>query len=94
MITKSEIDAKAQEFEIHTSDVQRDYIYGWILAGLFTNSRLRGRVFLKGGNALRKAYFASTRYSNDLDFGTPGEISSDEVMQGFADVPTRRTQNC
>ena len=86
MITKSEIDAKAQEFEIHTSDVQRDYIYGWILAGLFTNSRLRGRVFLKGGNALRKAYFASTRYSNDLDFGTPGEISSDEVMQGFADV--------
>jgi predicted nucleotidyltransferase component of viral defense system len=86
MIGKEEIDAKAREFQIHPANVQRDYIFGWILFGLFTVSEMRGKVFLKGGNALRKGYFANTRYSADLDFGTPGEINQDEVLAEFSKI--------
>ncbi len=74
MIQKEEIDAKAREFEIHTSDVQRDYVFGWFLFGLFTKSDLKETIFFKGGNALRKGYFANTRFSPDIDLGIPGDI--------------------
>jgi len=86
MIDKEEIDAKAHDFEIKTADVQRDYIFGWLLYGIFSKSGLRGRIFLKGGNALRKGYFANTRYSDDLDFGTPGEINQQELLDELKGV--------
>ena len=57
MIYKNEIDEKAKEFEIHPSNVERDYVFGWILHGIFTVSDLKDTIFLKGGNALRKGYF-------------------------------------
>jgi predicted nucleotidyltransferase component of viral defense system len=86
MINKSEIETKAREFEIHTSNVQRDYVFGWLLFGLFTVSDLKDRIFLKGGNALRKGYLEQTRFSDDLDFGTPGDISPDVLMAEFQKV--------
>jgi len=74
VITPQEIEEKAREFEIHTSNVQRDYVFGWLLFGVFTTSSLKDSIFLKGGNALRKAYFAETRFSSDLDSGIPYAI--------------------
>ncbi|MDB5188221.1 MAG: hypothetical protein JWO50_741 [Candidatus Kaiserbacteria bacterium] len=80
MIDAAEIEAKARDFEIHTSDVQRDYVFGWLLFGIFTKSELKDEIFLKGGNALRKGYFPETRYSADLDFGIPHDIDQ-EVLR-------------
>ena len=80
MIEKAEIEAKAKEFEIHEANVERDYVFGWLLFGIFTVSSLKDTVFLKGGNALRKGYFENTRFSSDLDFGTPGDISETQLL--------------
>src|SRR5216683_5955196 len=80
MIQAAEIEAKAREFEIHTSNVQRDYVFGWLLFGIFTISDLKNHIFLKGGNALRKAYFENTRFSADLDFGIPNDIRPDVLL--------------
>ena len=80
MITPQEIETKARQFEIHTSNVQRDYVFGWLLLGIFTISNLKDAIFLKGGNALCKGYFLQTRYSNDLDFGIPGDIGRDTLL--------------
>lgn len=74
MITKQEIDKKAKELQIHTSNIQRDYLFGWFLHYIFTHSALKETLFLKGGNALRKGYFVETRFSSDLDFGMPDDI--------------------
>ncbi len=57
MITKDEIDSKAQELEIHSSNVQRDYVFGWVLMGIYSASPLKDLLVLKGGNAFRKGYF-------------------------------------
>src|SRR4051812_12835643 len=89
MIQPAEIEAKAREYEIHPSDVQKDYVFGWILFTLFTSSALKDRLFLKGGNALRKGYFSNTRYSADLDFGIPDDISEDELRRVLDDVCER-----
>ena len=31
MISKNEIDEKAEVLQINTSNVQRDYVFGWVL---------------------------------------------------------------
>lgn len=81
MIDKKEIDKKAKEFEIHPSKIQRDYVFGWLLFSIFTSSSLKDKIFLKGGNALRKGYFKDTRYSGDLDFGIPDDIGQEELLE-------------
>ena len=79
MIYKEEIDEKAAEFEIHSSNVQRDYIFGWLLAGIYTASALKDHFVLKGGNCFRKAYFQNTRYSADLDFSVKTQLRDDFI---------------
>lgn len=59
MITAEEIQAKSNSEDIHTSNVQRDYIFSWILAGLYRQSNLASKLVLKGGNLYRKAYYQS-----------------------------------
>lgn len=81
MIQKDEIEAKAKEFEIHVANLQRDYVFGWLLFGIFTVSDLRDTIFLKGGNALRKGYFENTRFSSDLDFGIPNDIDQNILLE-------------
>jgi predicted nucleotidyltransferase component of viral defense system len=79
MIERGEIDRVARDLQVNASDVERDYVFGWLLANLFGQSRLRDRLVLKGGNALRKGYFENTRYSDDLDFTTSGGVSLNEL---------------
>ena len=66
MITRDEIESKAVEFDINCVSVELDYVFGWVLCGIYTVSTLKDILILKGGNTFRKAYFATTRYSNDL----------------------------
>lgn len=80
MINKNEILAKAKEFEIHEANVERDYVFSWLIFGIFTVSSLKDIIFLKGGNALRKGYFKNTRFSPDLDFGIPGDIPQNILL--------------
>lgn len=86
MIDRQEIDAKAKEFEINPANVEKDYVFGWMLFGIFTASNLKDTIFLKGGNALRKGYMENTRFSSDLDFGIPGDISQDTLLAEFNTV--------
>lgn len=86
VIARDEIEAKADEFGIHAANVQRDYVFGWLLAGLYETSALRDVLVLKGGNALRKAYFPATRFSDDLDFTTTQGLDGDMLVREFNEV--------
>jgi predicted nucleotidyltransferase component of viral defense system len=77
MIDPEEVINKAAELGVHSSNVQRDYIFGWVLTAIYTASDLGNRLILKGGNCFRKAYFEAARYSPDLDFATSEKLSED-----------------
>lgn len=81
MIDAQEIEDRGQQLAIHSSNVQRDYLFGWLLYYLFVHGRFRDELFLKGGNGLRKAYFLETRFSGDLDFGTAHDIDMELLKQ-------------
>ena len=65
MIDTDEVVNKAEELGVHPYNVQRDYIFGWVLAGIYTANDLGKYLVLKGGNCFRKAYFEAARYSPD-----------------------------
>lgn len=74
MISRDEIDQKSAELDIHVANVQRDYVFGWLLKAISENMYLGSRLILKGGNCFRKAYFPDTRFSEDLDFSTESAL--------------------
>ncbi|MEU7888669.1 nucleotidyl transferase AbiEii/AbiGii toxin family protein [Microbispora bryophytorum] len=87
MIDRDEIDATSRLLGVNTSDVQRDYLYGWLLAGLYGDSPLlRDRLVLKGGNAFRKGYFVATRFSGDLDFTAPTGLDPEQLLRTLNEV--------
>jgi len=83
MIPREEIDSKALEFGIHQSNVQRDYVFGWLLYGIYSATNLSDSLILKGGNCFRKAYFPTTRFSKDLDFSTERRVDPEATRIEF-----------
>jgi predicted nucleotidyltransferase component of viral defense system len=84
MIDKTEIDSKSEELGVHTSHVQRDYAFGWLLSAIYRpENPLQRLLVLKGGNCFRKAYFEHARYSNDLDFSTQAGVDTGQLLDGI-----------
>ena len=68
MITRQEAVDLAREFGLEPNVVEKDYVLGWLLAGIFNHDRLRSAWVFKGGTCLKKCYFETYRFSEDLDF--------------------------
>jgi predicted nucleotidyltransferase component of viral defense system len=81
VITRDELLVQAEAFDLNEADIQRDYLFGWIVSGIFRDSALSERAVLKGGNALRKGYLPGTRFSDDLDFSSRDGFDSDAVLR-------------
>lgn len=85
MIKNTEILEMAERFKLSPHNLQRDYVHGLLLHGISQRPYLRDLLLLKGGNALRKAYIPSTRYSKDLDFSLRGsavwDLLEDELKE-------------
>ena len=88
LIGREEIIAKSDELRVHTSHVQRDDIFGWRLAGIYSHSDLGKSLVLKGGNGFRKAYFEKARYSPDLDFASTTSLRDDYLLAQLNSVCT------
>lgn len=85
MISNDEISKMAEQFKLSPHNLQRDYVHGLLLYGMSQRPYLRDTLLLKGGNALRKAYIPSTRFSKDLDFSLRGsavwDLLEEELKQ-------------
>jgi len=68
MIDKREILEAASAFGLLPGVVEKDYILGWLLAGINAHPDLAESWVFKGGTCLKKCYFETYRFSEDLDF--------------------------
>jgi len=84
MIEKTEIERKSEELGVHKANVQRDYVFGWLLSGLFQpDNPFHNLLILKGGNCFRKAYFDHARFSNDLDFSSQTKLDEESLREAI-----------
>jgi predicted nucleotidyltransferase component of viral defense system len=91
MIDKREILEATSSFSLRLpSVVEKDYVLGWILAGINAHEELAESWVFKGGTCLKKCYFETYRFSEDLDFTLRDASHLDEdFLQGvFEEVVT------
>jgi predicted nucleotidyltransferase component of viral defense system len=68
VITKDEIITVANETGLTPNIVEKDYVLGWLLAAINANPVLSASWVFKGGTCLKKCYFETYRFSEDLDY--------------------------
>lgn len=88
MIPKHEIVALATQSNLQTHVIEKDYALGWLLAGISQNSAINSAWVFKGGTCLKKCYFETYRFSEDLDFTLrdPSHIDAEFLLATFAEI--------
>jgi predicted nucleotidyltransferase component of viral defense system len=82
VIPREEILESAKDKRLIADVVEKDYVLGWLLMGIARHPVLRGWVF-KGGTCLKKCFFETYRFSEDLDFTVPdGMVYNADAYRG------------
>ena len=68
MIDRAEILRVANTLGLEARVVEKDYVLGWVLHGIARDPLLGESWVFKGGTCLKKCYFETYRFSEDLDF--------------------------
>jgi predicted nucleotidyltransferase component of viral defense system len=88
MISKQEVIDLAHEFSLDVNTIEKDYVLGWLLAGIEHHRDLFGKWIFKGGTCLKKCYFETYRFSEDLDYTLIDEnqIDNNFLSTCFKDI--------
>lgn len=88
MIDKREILEGASAFSLLPGVVEKDYVLGWLLAGINAHPELADAWVFKGGTCLKKCYFETYRFSEDLDFTLrdEGQLEEDFLRRVMGEV--------
>ena len=88
MIDRLEIMDFSREFGLAPNVIEKDYMLGWLLAGISHNAELSASWAFKGGTCLKKCYFETYRFSEDLDFTLQDAEHLDEkfLSQVFEEI--------
>ncbi len=80
MIDRREIIERAGELSLRPEVVEKDYVLGWVLAGIASNAEIGNAWAFKGGTCLKKVHFETYRFSEDLDFTLDDVRQLDEAF--------------
>jgi predicted nucleotidyltransferase component of viral defense system len=68
VISKQELLQARAEWQLDLGVIEKDYVLGWVLAAIAVEPALAQTWIFKGGTCLRKCYYETYRFSEDLDF--------------------------
>ena len=96
MIGAAEVRERAREWSLREHVVEKDYVLGWFLWAIATEPVLSAAWVFKGGTCLKKCYFETYRFSEDLDFTARDErsLEPDALRRRFADIGERIYEAC
>ena len=91
MIDRREILDAAAQTSLTPHVVEKDYVLGWMLAGISRHPDLADNWVFKGGTCLKKCFFETYRFSEDLDFTLRDARQIDEAFlkRVFAEIGER-----
>ena len=94
MITSREVANAANEWQLRHDVVEKDYMLGWLLAGIATHP-VTDRWAFKGGTCLRKSWFETYRFSEDLDFTVgPDDLDPLRLVEVFGEIGAWLLDRC
>ena len=80
MITRQEVLELAGQWSLLPRVVEKDNVIGWLLGAIYHQPRLASGLVFKGGTCLKKCFFETYRFSEDLDFTVIDEALLDEQV--------------
>ena len=88
MIDKREILEKAGELSLEPKVIEKDYVLDWLLAGISNHKDLKDKWLFKGGTCLKKCFFETYRFSEDLDFTLldPTHLNEEFLKKTFSEI--------
>ena len=88
MIDKREILDQAAAIGLNPHVVEKDYVLGWLLWGVANHEATADNWIFKGGTCLKKCFFETYRFSEDLDFTLtdPAHLDEDFLRNVFTDI--------
>lgn len=88
MIPARELFDLRAEWSLDVGVIEKDYVLGWLLAGITNHPNLAGTWVFKGGTCLRKCFYETYRFSEDLDFTVVegGPETPEELQPIFATI--------
>jgi len=88
LIDKTEIMAFSKKFGLRANVIEKDYVLGWVLAGIFNHGRIGPDWIFKGGTCLKKCYYDTLRFSENLDFTLikPEHLDQAFLVNCFNDI--------
>ena len=88
MIDRREILDTSSRVSLNPHVVEKDYVLGWMLAGIYAHEELADSWLFKGGTCLKKCFFETYRFSEDLDFTLrdEGHINEDFLRTAFGEI--------
>ena len=91
MIGKREIIDIATILGLNPHVVEKDYVLGWLLWGIYNHETIGKSWLFKGGTCLKKCFFETYRFSEDLDFTLldPSHVENDFLKPAFAEICER-----
>ena len=95
MIDAGEILEVANETGLSTHVIEKDYVIGWVLAGIYNHPEVRDAWVFKGGTCLKKCFFETYRFSEDLDFTLrdPAQLDEEFLLRVLSEVADWVYQN-
>ena len=84
MIDRREILDSATTASLSPQVVEKDYVLGWLLAGIYQQADLAVDWIFKGGTCLKKCFFETYRFSEDLDFTLRNPAHLDRGFLAFS----------
>lgn len=94
MIGKNEINKLAQEQNVRTTTIDKDWVLGHFIDAIYTIPECRNSLIFKGGTCLKKCRFPNYRFSEDLDFTIIDEnfVFDMKVLTKIVDLVSERTE--
>ena len=88
MIDKREILDEADALGLNPHVVEKDYVLGWLLWAVGNHDEISESWVFKGGTCLKKCFFETYRFSEDLDFTLtdPAHLDMAFLQTVFADL--------
>jgi predicted nucleotidyltransferase component of viral defense system len=65
MIGRAEILGRANDLGLEARVVEKDYVLGWLLAGIARDEELSRAWLFKGGTCLKKCFFETYRFTDE-----------------------------
>lgn len=86
MIKVKEVSSTAVKAHVNDLQIEKDYVLSWLLWGIANTPFLKENLFFRGASLLKKVYFPTYRFAEELEFTCKGIFDDVKIKSSFLEL--------